>query len=102
MRGHGGGQRSRATRLLAAVLHEAYHLAQPGEREQRGGVPWRGSRWDARIVGGTHGECGVGAIWELDNQVRINALPDPDQLDPLAAQRVIGMGNRDGFRRRLG
>ena len=29
---------------------------------------------------------------------RINALPDPDERDALAAQRVMGMGDRDRFR----
>lgn len=81
----GGGRRGGATLPLAAALHEAHDLAQPLDREQRGGVPWRGRRWRARIVGRAHGERGVGPIWELDDQVWINALPDPDQYDPLAA-----------------
>ena len=96
---HRGGRRGGATLLLTAALHEAHDLAQPLEREQRCRVPWRGSRRRARIVGGTHGERGVGPIRELDDEVRINALPDPDQHDPLATQRVMGMGDCDGFRR---
>jgi hypothetical protein len=38
----------------------------------------------------------------LDDQVWINTLSDPDQLDLLTAQRVMGMDDRDGFRKRLG
>lgn len=99
---HGSGWRGGDTLPLAAALHEARNLAQPLDREQRCGGPWRGRRRRARIVGRTHGECGVGPIRELDDQVWINALPDPDQQDPLAAQWVIWMGDRDGFRRGWG
>jgi len=96
---HGGGRRGGATRPLAATLYEAHDLAQPLECEQRGGVPGRGRRRCTRIVGGTHGERRVGPIRELDNEVWINALPDPDERDPLAAQRVMGMGDSHRFRR---
>ena len=84
------------------MLHEAYDLAQPLEREQWGGVPWRGSRRCPRIVGGTHGERYGGPIRELNDQVRINPMPDPDHLDLLAVQRVMWMGDRDECRRCLG
>lgn len=102
MRDHGGSRRGGAAHLRVAALDEPYDLAQPFEREQRRGLPWRGSRWCARIIGGTHGECGVGSIGELDDQVWINTVSDPDYLDPLAAQRVMGMGDCDEFRRCLG
>jgi hypothetical protein len=83
--GHGGGRWGGNTRPLAAALHEAHDVAQPLEREQRRGVSWRRLRRRARRVGRAHGERGVGPIRELDDQVWINALPDPDQQDPLAA-----------------
>ena len=102
MRDHGDSRWGGAAHLLAAALHEPYDLAQPFEREQRRGLPWRGSRWCARIIGGTHGECCMGSIRELDDQVWINTVSDPDYLDPLAAQRVMGMGDCDEFRRCLG
>ena len=99
VREHGGGRRDGDTYLLLEALQEAHDLAQPLEREQRRWVSWRRSRWCARIVRRTHGECGVGPIRKLDDEVRINALPAPDQHDPLAAQRVMWMGDRDRFRR---
>lgn len=103
MRGEAGGRWWGGVTLpLAAALEEAHDLAQPGECEQWGGVLRRGNCWCARIVSGAHGERGVGPIREPDDQVWINTVPDPDQQDPLAAQRVIGMGDRDGFRRGLG
>jgi len=75
--GHRRGRRGRATLPLAAALDEAHDLAQPLECEQRC-VPWGRGRWCTRIVGGTHGERSVGPIRELDDQVRINTLSDPD------------------------
>ena len=99
---HGSGRRGGTTLPLAAALKEAHDLAQPLEREQRGGIPGGRSRRHARIVGGTHGERGVGPIRELDDEVRINALPNPDQHDPLATQWVMWMGDCDGFRSWLG
>ena len=99
---HRDGRWDRATLPLAAALHEAYDLAQPLKREQWGGVLWRDGHRCARIVGGTHGERRVGPIWKLDDEVWINTVSDPDHLDPLAAQRVMWMGDRDAFRRCLG
>jgi hypothetical protein len=101
--GHGSVRRDGDTRPLAATRHEAHDLAQPAECEQRRWVSGRRIiRQGARIVGRTHGECGVGSIRELDDQVRINALPDPDQPYPLPAQWVMRMGDDHRFRRWLG
>ena len=93
---YGGGRRG------GAPLEEAHDLAPPIERERRCGVPWGRGRWGTRIVGGTHGERRVGPIRELDDQVWLNTLSDPDQRDLLTAQWVMWMGDRDRFRRRLG
>jgi len=76
----GGGDR----RLLVAAFHEAHDLAQSSECEQRHRVAWRRIRRRPRIVGRTHGECGVGAIWEPHDKVWISPLPDPDHGNTLA------------------
>ncbi len=83
--GHGGGRRGRDTRPLSEALHEAHGLAQPLEREQRRCVSWKRISWRTRIVGRTHGECGVGPIREPHDEVWISALPDPDKCYTLAA-----------------
>ena len=85
VRGPGGVRREGDTRPLAVAFHEAHNLAQVLECEQRHGVSWRRISWRARIVGRTHGECGVGAIREPHDEVWISPLPDPDQCDALAA-----------------
>jgi hypothetical protein len=100
--GHGGGRRDGDTRPLAEALYEAHDLAQPTEGEQRRWVSWRRLSWRARIVGRTHGECGVGPIREPHDEVRISTLPDPDKRDTLAAERVMRMSDGHRFRRRLG
>ena len=99
---HGGGRRGGDPRPLAEALHKAHDLAQPLEREQRRWVSWRRISRRARIVGRTHGECGVGPIREPHDEVRISTLPDADQRDPLAAERMMRMGDGHRFRRRLG
>ena len=100
--GHGGVRRGGDAHSRAAALHKAHDLAQPIKCEQRCWVAWRRIRRCARIVGRTHGQCGVGPIWEPHDEVWISPLPDPDQGDPLAAERVMGMGNGHRFRRWLG
>lgn len=100
--GPGGVRRGGATHPLAAARHKAYDLPQPIECEQGRWVLWRRIRRRARVVSRTHGECGVGPIREPHDEVRISPLPDPDQGDALAAERVMGMGESHRCRRRLG
>jgi hypothetical protein len=84
--GPGSVRRDGVPRPLAAARHEAHDLAQPLEGEQRRWVSGRCIiRQRACIVGRTHGECGVGSIWEPHDEVRISTLPAPDQCDLLAA-----------------
>ena len=99
--GHGRGQWGGHMCPLATALHKVRDLAQPLEREQRCGGPSRGRGRRARIVGRTHGECGVGPIREPHDEVRISPLPDSNQGDPLAAERVMRMGDGHRFRRLL-
>jgi len=92
--GHGGVRRGGDPHPLAAALHEAHDLAQPIECEQRRWVSWRRLRRRARIGG-------VGPIREPHDEVRSSPLPDPDPGDPLAAERVMRMGDGHRFRRWL-
>jgi hypothetical protein len=100
--GPGGVRRGEDTHPLAAARHKAYDLPQPIECEQGRWVLWRHIRRRARVVSRTHGECGVGPIREPHDEVRISPLPDSDQCDALAAERVMWMGDGHRFRRRLG
>jgi hypothetical protein len=102
MGGHGGVRRGGDPCPRAAALHEAHDLAPSIACEQRHWVSWRRISRRARLVGRTHGECGVSPIREPHNAVRISALPDPDTCDPLAAERVMRMGDGHRCRRWLG
>ena len=93
MGGPGGGRRAGDTRPLLEALYEAHNLAPPLEREQRRWGAWGRISRRARIVGRTHGECGVRPIREPHDEVRISTLPDPDKRGPLAAERVMRMGD---------
>jgi hypothetical protein len=44
----------------------------------------------------------MGAIGEPNDQIRISATSDPDDHDLLAIERMVRMGNGDGFRKCLG
>ena len=44
----------------------------------------------------------MGPVREPHDEVRIRPLSDPDKCDPLAAERVMRMGNGHRFRRWLG
>jgi hypothetical protein len=54
------------------------------------------------IVRPAHGHGHVGAIGQAQNQVRIDAAAQTDDRTPLATERMMGMGDRDRFYRRLG
>jgi hypothetical protein len=41
----------------------------------------------------------VPAVRQADDQIRIGAPPDADDVDPLAAERMMRMGDRDRFER---
>ncbi len=42
------------------------------------------------------------SVRETDDEIRIVPAAKPDDLDPLAAKRMMGMGDGDESRRRLG
>lgn len=55
-----------------------------------------------RIVGGVHGESGVAAVRQTDDDIRPGALPNADDGQLLSAQWVMGMGNGHESQRNLG
>jgi hypothetical protein len=88
-----GSRRGGDTPLLPELGEQMSHLAEPVQRQQMPGRLW-GSQ-DARVIGRTQREGGMGAVWELDNEVGISPLPDADDRDALAAQGVMWMGDGD-------
>ena len=76
------------------ALQQVEHVAQTTEIEEVSGSGRRLSdRWRS-IVSEMHGDGGMGAIGQTDDDVRIHPLPDTYHDDLLAVQRVIRMCNR--------
>jgi hypothetical protein len=65
------------------------------------------SRWGillgrGEIIGAAQGDGGMAAIGESDDEIRIGSAAESDDLDALAAERMMRMGDGDESRRRLG
>lgn len=54
------------------------------------------------IVGAAQGDGGMPPVGESDDEIRINSSAELEDLDPLAAERMMRMGDGDESRRRLG
>ncbi len=54
------------------------------------------------VVGAAQGDGGMPAVGEPDDEIRIKTPAEPDDLDPLSAERMMRMGDGDEARRRLG
>jgi hypothetical protein len=56
----------------------------------------------SQIIGAAQGNGGMSAVRESDDEIRINSPAEPDELDPLSAERMMRMSDGDESRRRLG
>ena len=83
---------------LTQVRHDPGNLAQTFQVEQ--------TRCDGRcfcpavagVVRPAHGNGRVVAVAQPDNQIRIRAPPYPDNRDLLTIERMVRVGDSDGFR----
>ena len=65
--------------------------------------PWRGlAVGRGRRISAAHGDGGMVPARESDDEIGIEPSADPDDLDLLSAERVMGMGDGDESRRGLG
>jgi hypothetical protein len=65
--------------------------------------PWRViALGRGEIVGAAQGDGGMPSVRETDDEIRIGSAAKPDDLDPLATKRMMGMGDDDESRRWLG
>jgi len=88
--------------LLPEVVEQLDGLPEPLDIEERDDARTRGGVSGGGVVGPAHRDGGVGPIGQADNEVRIGPSADTDDIDALAGERMMRMGDRDGFRRRLG
>ena len=91
----------RAGRLEVAVeesedLTEAVEIQEVSRR--RGGTGLGRSE----IIGAAQRDSGMPPVRESDDEIRINSPVEADDLDPLSAEGVMGVDDRDESRRRLG
>jgi hypothetical protein len=65
--------------------------------------PWREiAPGRGEIIGAAQGDGGMPPVRETDDEIRIGSATKPDDLDPLATKRMMGMGDGDESRRRWG
>jgi len=92
----------RMPRVSSPVIEELEHQAEAAEIQEvirrRREIPLVRSE----IIGAAQANGGVPSIRESDDEIRINSPAEPDDLDPLSAERMVGMGDGDESRRRLG
>jgi hypothetical protein len=92
----------RTPTVVSHALEELEDLTKAVEVEEvirpRRGIAlgWGG------IVGAAQGDGGMPPVGESDDEIRINSPAEPDDLDPLSAERMMRMGDGDESRRRLG
>jgi hypothetical protein len=87
---------------LGEVVEELEDLPQTVQVEQVFDRRRRGVLGNGRGVGAAQGDGGMSAIREPDDEVRVTASAQANHLDALAAEGVMGMGDRDESRRRWG
>ncbi len=84
------------------AIEELKDLAQAVEIEQV--IRWERGIGCGRgeIIGAAQGDGGMPPIRESDDEVRIASAAEPDDLDPLPAQGMVGMGDCGESRRMSG
>jgi hypothetical protein len=98
-RSGGAGVAGRGATLARDAIEEQAGLAEPVEIEEMI-RPWRSLAVEREgPVGAAHGDGGMVPIRESDDEIGIEASADLDDLDLLSAERVMGMGDGDEFRR---
>jgi hypothetical protein len=63
---------------------------------------WETALWRRGVVGAAQGDGGMPSVREPDDEIRIVSAAKSDDPDPLATKRMMGMGDGDESRRRLG
>jgi hypothetical protein len=75
---------------------EAVEIEEVIRPRRRFALGWGG------VVGAAQGDGGMPPVRESDDEIRIDSAAEPDDLDPLPAEWMVGMGDGDESRRRLG
>jgi hypothetical protein len=93
---------SRQAILVRETIEEPTGVTESVEIEEVIG-PWRGlAVGRGRRISAAHGDGGMVPVRESDDEIGIEPSADPDDLDLLSAERVMGMGDGNESRRGLG
>jgi hypothetical protein len=92
----------RRPRVSSDAIEHLEDLTEAVEVEEVIGPRWPLILRRSEIIGAAQGNGGMPPVGESDDEVGILSTPKADDLDLLAAERVMRMGDGDESRRRLG
>jgi len=93
---------SRWPPLSSDAIEHPEDLTEAMEVEEVIGPSWQLILRRGEIIGVAQGDEGRPSVGESDHELRSRSTPQADDLDLLAAERMMGMGDGDQSRRRLG
>ena len=93
---------SRWPTLSSDAIEHLEDVAEAVEVEEVIGPQWPLILKRSEIVGVAEGQSDMPPVGESDDELRSRSPPQADDLDLLAAERMMGMGDGDRSRRRLG
>ena len=93
---------SRWPTLSSDAIEHLEDLTEAMEIEEVIGPSWQLILRRSEIIGVAQGNGGMPPVGESDDELRSRSPPQADDLDLLAAERMMGMGDGDQSRRRLG
>jgi hypothetical protein len=86
----------------AGLLHERGDPLQPFDGQERNGTGAPLWLRPNACVGPAQSDGGVPAIGQTDDEIRVRAPTNADDVNLLATEGMMGMGHRHRFERRLG
>src|SRR5262249_35831466 len=93
---------SRGPTLSSDAIEHLEDLTEALEIEEVIGPSWQLILRRGEIIGVAEGDGGMPPVGESDDELRNRSTPKADDLDLLAVERMMGMGDGDQSRRRLG
>ena len=98
----GAVAKGRRPRVSGDAIEHLEDLTQAVEIEEVIRPRWQILLRRSQIIGAAHGDGGMAPVGESDDEIGIVSTPKADDLDLLAAERMMRMGDGDESRRRLG
>ena len=97
----GGVVGSRPT-ISSDAIEQLEDLTEAVEIQEVVWPPWEIILQGSEIIGAAQGDGGMPPVGKSDDEIRILSTTKSDDLDPLATEWMMRMGDGDESRRRLG